>query len=326
MRGIHYKKIILIAVISFLLVSCVSLEKRIADAEMTMALSYREGDTKDTWNLRENADFEVEVYDGVWWVPAAELGKSRYTNEQIAAVVETAPELKKALISNLYEAIQLYQIGDFASDTDGDSMNVKVYDSVSSCRWEKHSPGYYAVLINRGNCSTDTNWLIYLLSDDYEEWGTFHYQRANGGGHVINYFVHDGYYYFIDMTHYRNDFNVKSRSAVEDGNYKTYRNTDYVSANIHKAVSPEAYVKYCQKSFTEPPVFFYMIKEHEVPDIASDKSGSKVRMILDSSVKDDTKVLYLDTRKMSYSFSANYSESVNWGEKSRHSFATKTVF
>lgn len=123
-------------------------------------------------------------------------------NHEIAAITETSPEVKKAVISNLYEAIQLYQIGDFASDTNDDKMNVKVYNPVSGYSWEKHCPGYYAVLINRANCSTAANWLIYLLSVNYEDWGTLHYQRANGGGHVINYFISDGYYYFIDMTHY----------------------------------------------------------------------------------------------------------------------------
>ncbi len=233
--------------------------------------------------------------------------------------------MKKAVISNLYEAIQLYQIGDFASDTNDDKMNVKVYNPVSGYSWEKHCPGYYAVL-NRANCSTAANWLIYLLSVNYEDWGTLHYQRANGGGHVINYFISDGYYYFIDMTHYRNDFSLSARSADEDGKYSTYRKTDFISANIHKAESPEAYVKYSLDTFTEPPTFFYMISGHEVPDITSDKSGAKVHMILDSSVRKDMNVLYLDTRRMTYGFSSDYAEEVDWSEKNAHPFGSTTSF
>ena len=133
------KKIIISLMTLLLLVSCVSLEREIADCVLIMAEVYEEGDTKDTWNLRADADFEVEVYDGVWWVPASSLGSSRYTNKLIASVVSTSPQVKKAVIGNLYEAVQLYQIGDFSSDTDEDSMNVRAYDSDSGYSWEKHA-------------------------------------------------------------------------------------------------------------------------------------------------------------------------------------------
>ncbi len=317
------KKIFLCALLIVLLVSCASLEVKIDEAVDTMASAYVDGDTKDTWNLRENADFSVKVHEGVWWVPASSFGKSRYTNKQIASIVNFSPAVKKAVIGNLYEAIQLYQISDFCTDTDGDSLNVRVNDPVNGYDWEKHCPGYYAVALNRGNCSTSTNWLIYLLEDDYEEWGTFHYQYADGGGHVINYFVYDGYYYFIDMTHYRNDF---PESAVEDGKIFTYRNTDFIAGNIHKAVSPEAYADYCRASFNETPAFFYMIKGHEVADLTSVRSSNHVEMILDSSIKDDLYVVYLDKSRMSYGLYHNSTSGVNWSERSRHPFGSRTTF
>lgn len=151
--------------------------------------------SKDTWNLRENASFEVEVAENVWWVPANALGKSRYTNSEIAYIARENAETRKEKISNLYEAIQLFQVSDFASDSYRDNLNVRKTDPKNGYDWEKHCPGYYAQSINRGNCSTNTNWLIYLLEDDYEEWGTFHYQAENGSGHVYNWFKVDGYYY-----------------------------------------------------------------------------------------------------------------------------------
>lgn len=320
------KKIFLFVIVVFLFVSCVSLEERITEAQETLVSAYSEGDTKDTWNLRDGADFEVEVYNGVWWVPASSLGNSRYTNKQIASIVNFNPAVKKAIIGNLYEAIQLYQICDFCSDTNEDTLNVRVKDTSNGYRWEKHCPGYYAVALNRGNCSTCTNWLIYLLEDDFEEWGTFHFQDADGSGHVINYFVYDGYYYFIDMTHYRNDFEKRVRSAVEDGKISTYRNTGFISGNIHKAVSPEAYVEYCLNCSNEPPTFFFMIKKHEVPDVTSDRSRIPTHMVLDASIKKDFTAIYIDPERMSYGFYNNGTESVNWAERSRHTFGKKTKF
>ena len=318
-------KLLCVIIFLFFLVSCAttSEEERIANADEKMKLAYNEGDTQDTWNLRSDASFEVQVAEGVWWVPANTLGKSRYTNKQIAAIVNENPKVKKALIGNLYEAIQLFQICDFTTDTREDHFNVRVEDPVLGYDWEKHCPGYYAVSLNRGNCSTDTNWLIYLLNDDYEEWGTFNMSDADGSGHVINYFFFDGYYYFIDMTHYRNDFR---NSAVENGDYRAYRNTDVLLGNIHKTVSPEAYVKYYLQEANNPPSLFYTVKGHEVADLTSDFSRAKVHMVLDASIKKDMTVVYLDDSKLSYAFYNNSTSSLLWNDRKRHPFAQITDF
>ena len=314
--------IILILIFSFLLCSCMTTkwEERISEAQAKMdSLSDING-SQDTWNLRHDADFEVMVADGVWWVPANTLGKSRYTNEQIASIVNENPRVKKALIGNLYEAIQLFQICDFSGADDDNDGGLDPYLYIW---WEKHTPGYYAVYINHGGCATDTNWLIYLLEDDYDDWGTMHYQESDGSGHVINYFHVDGFYYFIDMTHYRNDF---AESAVEDGNKNTYRNTDFIAGNIHKASSPEAYVNYCLKEFNTPPSFFYMIKGHEVPDLKGRPSEKPVRMILDSRIKKDLTVIYIDEEIITYGFYLNSSPTPDWNKLSRHPYSAITDF
>lgn len=318
--------VIIISII-LCITSCTTtnIEDKVKSARFKMETAYNEGDSRDTWNLRNDADFEIQVADGVWWVPANTLGKTRYTNKQIATIVKENPKVKKKLIGNLYEAIQLYQICDFA-EASGSEANVREKDSYNGYRWEKHTPGYYAVKLNQGNCATDTNWLIYLLEDDYDEWGTLHYQSADGSGHVINYFFYDGYYYFIDMTHYRNDSFIDARSAVENGAYIAYRNTDFISANIHKAISPEAYVNYCLRNFYNPCSFFYMIKGHEVPDITSDKSRTPVHMVFDSKVEKDITILYLDDDKMSYGFYKNNTSNFDWSTKTKHSFGTITEF
>ena len=79
----------LLLIATMILVSCatVSLEDQITIANEKIDLAYNENDTKDTWNLRDSADFEIRVADDVWWVPANVLGRTRYTNEQIASIV-----------------------------------------------------------------------------------------------------------------------------------------------------------------------------------------------------------------------------------------------
>ena len=55
----------------------------------------------DTGNLRYQADYEVKVADGVWWVPVRCLGESRYTNREIAEMVWETPEEKQQACSTL---------------------------------------------------------------------------------------------------------------------------------------------------------------------------------------------------------------------------------
>ena len=136
---------------------------------------------QDLKTLRHDADFELEVYPGVYWVPANALGSSRYTNADIYQMLDASPEDKQQLISTLYEALQLYQIGNFTSSDD----NIRIFEN--GINWEHHKPGYYAVLSNSGCCATDSNWLRYILSSDYEQVGYLATSQRDGGGHVYNY-------------------------------------------------------------------------------------------------------------------------------------------
>ena len=215
----------------------------------------------DTENLRYNADYETEVAKDVWWVPAVSLGQSRYTNRQIAEMVEMKPEEKQESISTLYEAIQLFQISNFAEADD----NVRIREN--KLYWEHHKPGYDAVRTNEGCCATDSNWLNYILKEDYEQVGFLAYSQKDGSGHILNYLYQDGYYYFIDLTHYRTDF--PDASAPETGNMKDYRQSDIILGNLHKALSPEAYVKYCVDSFNDPPARFFLYRAENCLPVTS---------------------------------------------------------
>ena len=133
----------------------------------------------DTENLRYAADYEVEVADGVWWVPAVSLGESRYTNSDIAKMVNTRPGQKREKLATLYEALQLFQIGNFANGNDNQRIAER------GVNWEHHKPGYHAVRTNEGCCATDSNWLNYILWQDYDEVGFLAYSQSDGGGHIL---------------------------------------------------------------------------------------------------------------------------------------------
>ena len=209
----------------------------------------------DTHNLRYEADYEVEVSDGVWWVPVNTLGKSRYTNREIAGMVEDKPEKKQEEISTLYEALQLYQVSNFSSSDD----NVRITEN--KINWEHHKPGYDAVRTNNGCCASDSNWLNYILAGDYEQVGFIAYSNQDGSGHIFNYIYHDGYYYFIDLTHYRTDF--MDAAAPETGYMPDYSASDIVAGNLHRAKEPEDYIRYCINKYNDPPARFFMYQAQD---------------------------------------------------------------
>jgi hypothetical protein len=272
----------------------------------------------DTWNLRYDASFEVEVADGVWWVPANALGKTRYTNKQIAEMVEKTPEEKRKKISNLYEAIQLFQISGFADGND----NIRV--SANGINWEHHKPGYYAITTNNGCCATDSNWLLYVLDGDYDEVGMISYSESDGGGHVFNYIKEDGYYYFIDLTHYRNDFRG---SSVESGNGNDYAQSDYVAGNIHKTKDPMRYVQYCLDSYNNPPVLFTMYPNHEVVSIDSVRSGKNIVITYNKEIEKTMKVIYdKPGDNVTYGFAVDNSRVPDWSRSRKAPYEIVTDY
>lgn len=210
----------------------------------------------NTDNLRYDADFEVEVADGVWWVPARALGGSRYSNREIAAMVEHSPEEKQEEISTLYEAVQLFQISNFTYTGD----NVDIWEN--KLKWTHCKPGYHSVRTNTGCCAADTSWLNYILSGDYEQLGVLTISVPDDDGHAINYIYHDGYYYFIDLVCYEAE-NIRA-AAIETGNMSDYRNADPVSGSVHKVKNPEDFVKYYVDNAANPPALFMLYESENV--------------------------------------------------------------
>lgn len=236
----------------------------------------------DVGPLRHQADFEVEVANDVWWVPVVSLGQTRYTNTEIAQMVNLSPEEKQSSVSTLYEAMQLYRIGNFTSSED----NQRLFEN--GIDWEHHKPGYHAVRTNTGCCATSANWLNYILKDDYEEVGFIAYNQEDGSGHVFNYIKSDGFYYFIDMTQYRTDVSA-GINADENGNPAAYRASNFIDANIHKATSVEAYIEYNRQKKNDPPSVYFTYQAEDCYAITSIIQGTSVyaeAMLYPASTKD----------------------------------------
>jgi len=150
-------------------------------------------------NYVHDASFQYEVYPGVEQLPVNALGKTRYTNEQMADISRLAIGEKQKRIGNLYEAIQLFQISGFRGIFDN-----KDY-SIGSVHWQTHKSPEMAVLSNEGCCATDTNWLSYFLKGKYDWIGSFCFGHPDQNGHITTCIFHCGHYYFMDMMMCRRD-------------------------------------------------------------------------------------------------------------------------
>jgi len=248
----------------------------------------------DTETLRYNANFRVKVAEGVNWVPVNTLGKPNMTSEEIEALGRDPEKLKEKL-NTLYDVIQYIQVADFRSADD----NIRIDEGGIS--WEHHKPGEVAIITNEGCCATISNLMNSLLEGNYEEVGFIAYSQSDGGGHVFNYIEHNNLYYFIDLTHYKNDFMC---TAVEDGTLTSYYASDFIAGNVHEAVRIEDYVKYCRDNYNDPPVLWslYMAKNC-LPIGRPVNGGPLLEIVYPESSKERVKIVYdKPNDNMQYSF------------------------
>ena len=246
---------------------------------------YSQDEGKDLLTLRHDAAFSAEVARGVFWVPACALGESRYTNADIYAMLSASPEQKQADVATLYEALQLYQISGFYSSDDNQRI------SENGVNWEHHKPGYDAVRTNTGCCATDSNWLNYILQGDYEEVGYVATSQRDGSGHIYNYLKQDGWYYFIDLTHYRTDWVA---TAVENGEMSAYYNSDFVLGNIHRSTSVQAFVDYVQSAFTDAPGMMFMYTAENCLALDSARRNDGTVIIYEDDPAVNMQIIYDD--------------------------------
>lgn len=150
-------------------------------------------------NYSNDAYFRYEVYPGVVQVPVNTLGKTRYTDEQMKEISRLDIADRQKLISNLCEAIQLFQVSNFRGVLDNRDF------FIGSVHWQTHKSLKDAVLSNEGCCATDTNWLSFFLKGKYDFIGSFCFGCPDQNGHITTYILHDGFYYFIDMMMCRRD-------------------------------------------------------------------------------------------------------------------------
>ena len=214
----------------------------------------------DTKTLRHDADFEIKISEGVYWVPANVLGGTRLTNEEMLENIGDYLWLREN-INTLYELLQYIQVVGFR--TAMISTNRHIIENGKA--WEHFQPAELVIANNAGNCAGNVNFVRYVLEGKYDEVGQIVWHWDLGGGHFMPYIKHEGYYYVFDVGHYSMNFN---HVAVESGKLESYYNSDYI-ANIHRVSDLSVYAEFYRNAIlragNKAPTIFAKITSDIVP-------------------------------------------------------------
>ena len=280
--------------------------------------------SKNTINLRDSAEFEIEVYPNIFWIPANSLGHTRYTDEDIQDMLSLNPTEKRQKIDNLYEALQLYQVSRFKGVID----NVRILEEETVVMWVFHKNGFDAVRTNEGCCAADSNWLSYILDGRYDEIGCLGFCQSDGNGHITNYIKQGEWYYFLDMMMQRYD--SAQDIGVENGNIDDYHNK-WTFGYVHKAKSYDDYIKYCLAKYDNPPILFYKTTKSECLCIGTEyywysgENSSGLYNLMQKAnkflfYKDSVEILYSENDSV-YEFRNSKAVEPNWSSIKSFNFS-----
>lgn len=262
---------------------------------------------KDIATLRYTANFCTVLGKNINWIPVNELGTTRYTNADIKKILDLEPEKKKLYINTLYEAIQLFVNSDFEETLD--IVNIQENGII----WEHHKPGYYAVKTNNGCCASTASWLIYMLSDKYEEVGLLSFSRPNGSGHVFNYIFHKGNYYIIDLMPYTKKY--KEFCCIETGKKSDFVKAKYITAACIRTNSLYDYASFYNRMLKYGGVSFVFYKQST--DYALPMYVQEFEEYVKICYPKEQGVVQLssNTKRIKTEFIEGPREKVNWNEE-----------
>lgn len=144
-----------------------------------------------------------------------ELGYPQYNVDEIQQMIKDELTLNEVAekISTLADLVQYLHQKKYMG-TNGD-----LQFQYNGDNWFLNRSARVVFQENEGNCGGNSNLANYILRGDFDSQG-YVAETANQGGHIYNYFVVDGTYYFCDFVQIIMDGNYNQRS------YRVYETTD----------------------------------------------------------------------------------------------------
>ncbi|MGN0734767.1 MAG: hypothetical protein ACI4LP_03015 [Anaerovoracaceae bacterium] len=172
------------------------------------------------YNIFEIKHSEAEI---------ADLASQDLTLEEAAAAISTVQDAVNYLIAKEYEVAYSYN-------------SCMYYNEIN---WSKTLSAEFTFKENAGTCGGTTNLMNRLLKGDYDSQGYVNLCQSQGG-HIFNYFVKDGKYYYCDFI---GPSKAPFYDDAESNKYGYF---------VRETTSPEEFAKY------------YVEKHPEMNDIESE--------------------------------------------------------
>lgn len=206
----------------------------------------------NTINLFCDANFEIEIYPGVYWVPVATLGKTRYTNDVMKSLSIESIDLEFP-----YELIQYLQCVNFVESSDSTIFGERCIE------WQEHISGSLALKMNRGRCASLAGIFTYLLHDKFTTMGTIAIISNSGVGPALNYIIDKGFYYFIDLYTQINSNVINV--PLETGVKSDFVRTKYVTGVCLKCTSIHNFTAFFERyNCMKKREFLYLLYDSEL--------------------------------------------------------------
>lgn len=147
------------------------------------------------------------------------LGKPEYTKAEIRKMIDDGLSLDEIRdkIGTYPDVVQYLYLRGFTYVYPDLSFT---YDGIS---WAMNRAPGVVFDLREGNCGGMSNLINYILQGDYDSQGYVQMCGPNGSGHVFNYFLQDGTYYFVDFT-----------VIMDNGRYSATDYTVYATKDIEK--------------------------------------------------------------------------------------------
>lgn len=215
----------------------------------------------DTYNLRNNANFEVFVAPEVFWIPHNTLGKTKYNFNDLQLIYkETLMGYKK--VTNPYELAQFIQANNFKKKLDISFQEQDIFT------WEIHRDGQSALQQGYGCCATFSGLFSCFLKEYFEEIYNFCIVSDSGWGHALNIIKYKKYYYFFDLSSQINEH--KNYVPIETGRKTDFLKTKFITGGCYKTISIENFINFFLKylRLSKRHFLFYTTCNTCIPPIA----------------------------------------------------------
>ena len=223
----------------------------------------------DTWNLRHNASFEVAIAPELFWVPINYFGCCSYTKQQLKKIMNDLPQSASKL-HNLYEIVAGFQIMEFEEKT------TNVINEYNKYKFEFYETPDQSICRKYGACSGISSWCNYLLSRMFEKTGYITIIRSTHSGHSFNYFLHENFYYIIDLNLMLKKY--KKDIPIEDGKLQTFRKSKFFTGCLFKTKDLKYFVNFYEAytAIANVSFLFFKVEDYCLPPMYMDNVDEQI--------------------------------------------------